>query len=217
MGCKASGTCSKTVCKAPPGCVRHAQIQHILFLRTNVYFSTPATGLYGRCWSYRCKNYPLVPIGLSPEYGKHKVKMYCNCCGNIFKAKPLYHKEDGAFWGSTCSALLFLDTPKKMPKIEPYVPKIYGFRVHQTSKPGDAPGDDSIKPLPTDSEEVRELKNKVKALVNEKRRWQKIATNIPGILQGEDVVPLPPKRKRRRKQQLSNESKAKSSDNGLCR
>ena len=139
-----------------------------------------------------------MPIGLSPEYGKHKVKMYCNCCGNIFKAKPLYHKEDGAFWGSTCSALLFLDTPKKMPKIEPYVPKIYGFRVHQTSKPGDAPGDDSIKPLPTDSEEVRELKNKVKALVNEKRRWQKIATNIPGILQDEDVVALPPKRKRRR-------------------
>ena len=127
--------------------------------------------------------------------------MYCNCCGNIFKAKPLYHKEDGAFWGSTCSALLFLDTPKKMPKIEPYVPKIYGFRVHQTSKPGDAPGDDSIKPLPTDSEEVRELKLKVETLVNEKLRWQTVAKELQDMLQDEalrkkdeDVLALPPKR-----------------------
>ena len=88
-----------------------------------------------------------------------------------------------------------------MPKIEPYVPKIYGFRVHQTSKPGDAPGDDSIKPLPTDSEEVRELKLKVETLVNEKLRWQTVAKELQDMLQDEalrkqdeDVLALPPKR-----------------------
>ena len=147
-----------------------------------------------------------MPIGLSPEYGKHKVKVYCNCCGNIFKAKPLYQKEDGAFWGATCSALLFLETPKKTPKIEPYVPKIYGFRVHQTSKLGNVPGDgdDSITPLPADSEEVKKLKLKVKALLNEKLKWQTVAKELQGMLQDEDVLSLPPKRKKRRTGQSSS-------------
>ena len=66
---------------------------------------------------------------------------------------------------------------------------------------GVSQGDDSIKALPTDSEEVRELKLKVETLVNEKLRWQTVAKELQDMLQDEalrkqdeDVLALPPKR-----------------------
>ena len=78
------------------------------------------------------------------------------------------------------------------------MPKIYGLRVHQTGNSNNQPGDESTKPLPTDSDEVRELKLRVKALMNEKLRWQTMAKELQGIVQRENVHGLLPKRKKRR-------------------
>ena len=89
-------------------------------------------GDFGRCRSANCKNFKLVPIGASSDYGKDKVKVYCDCCRRIYRPKSQCQKEDGAYWGTTFAHLFFLENPvKDKPKQKIHVPKVYGFKVHR--------------------------------------------------------------------------------------
>eukprot|EP00943_MAST-04B_sp_MAST-4B-sp1_P004239 g4239.t1 len=58
-------------------------------------------GDFGRCRAANCNNFKLVPIGTSDDYNQGKVKVYCDCCGKIYRPKSQSQKEDGAFWGRT--------------------------------------------------------------------------------------------------------------------
>lgn len=86
---------------------------------------------YGGCPRYGCKGTPLIPIGLSNQYGKSNTMVYCHNCNNLFEAKGSLKKLDGAAWGSSFAHFLVLTYPYQFEKkaLSSYIPKIFGFAV----------------------------------------------------------------------------------------
>lgn len=58
--------------------------------------------VYGKCPRVSCHHAKLLPIGLSPNYGEQKVKLYCTCCKEIYDAGEGSEKYDGAAFGPYC-------------------------------------------------------------------------------------------------------------------
>lgn len=96
---------------------------------------------FGTCPRYFCNDQPLLPLGPSALPGVEAVRVYCLCCQDLYVPSTLKHaKMDGVPFGPTFAhfftrTVMFTNAEtavkvrKECPIGNPYVPKIYGFRV----------------------------------------------------------------------------------------
>mmetsp|Transcript_47867 Transcript_47867/g.112543 ORF Transcript_47867/g.112543 Transcript_47867/m.112543 type:complete len:257 (-) Transcript_47867:1605-2375(-) len=98
---------------------------------------------FGRCPRVECRGQPVLPAGQSDIPQKHAVKVYCLRCQDLYYPKSSRRGGiDGAYFGTSFPHLLKLQYPEiesgEIP--EPYVPRVYGFRLHNpaTSKDKEA-------------------------------------------------------------------------------
>ncbi|XP_002042792.2 suppressor-of-stellate-like protein [Drosophila sechellia] len=91
-------------------------------------------GDFGSCPKFYCKGQKALPVGLSDKWGQSKVKIYCPSCKDVFR--PKYRpKLDGAMFGTSFPHLFFMQFPmlRPQPPVEKYVPRIHGFRLHESA------------------------------------------------------------------------------------
>merc|ERR1711941_180570 len=89
---------------------------------------------FGSCPRVLCQNQAMLPVGLTDQKSKESVKLYCPKCQELYKPKSSRHENiDGAYFGTTFAHLFFLTFPELKPTSKPqkYIPKIYGFKVHE--------------------------------------------------------------------------------------
>ena len=94
---------------------------------------------FGVCPLLTCEAQPVLPVGLKDDLGEQNVLVYCPRCKNVMvpavMACSRYEEVelDGAYFGSTFPHLFFMQHPHMLPPppltIQPYVPKVFGFRV----------------------------------------------------------------------------------------
>lgn len=92
---------------------------------------------FGRCPRVYCHSNPLLPIGLDDLPRHSTVKLYCARCEDIYNPKSARHQYiDGAYFGTSFPGMFFQVHPHLIPKrtTARFVPKIFGFKVHQNSK-----------------------------------------------------------------------------------
>ncbi|RKP22298.1 casein kinase II subunit beta [Syncephalis pseudoplumigaleata] len=92
---------------------------------------------FGRCPRVLCNGQPVVPVGLSDLAYNKAAKIYCPRCQDIYTPKSSRHATiDGAYFGTTFAHMLFMVYPNLVPQRshERYVPKIFGFKIHEISK-----------------------------------------------------------------------------------
>lgn len=95
---------------------------------------------FGTCPRFLCKGQPVVPVGPSDDVGVDTVKVFCPLCGDIYRV--MSHPADGsrlpdgAFFGRTFAHLFFMTFEDLVPDPSRtvYVPRIFGFKVHSSSK-----------------------------------------------------------------------------------
>ena len=91
---------------------------------------------FGRCPLVSCALQPVLPVGESDCPRCYTVKVFCPRCQDIYVPRLTRHSTiDGAFFGTSFPHLLFQVYPEYSPphvKV-PYVPRIYGFKVHATA------------------------------------------------------------------------------------
>lgn len=75
----------------------------------------------------------LLPVGLSDIPMTKTVKLYCPRCEDIYNPKSSRHGAiDGAYFGTSFPHMLFQVHSNYLPSknYERYVPRIFGFKVH---------------------------------------------------------------------------------------
>lgn len=95
------------------------------------------TADFGYCSRVYCQLQHLLPVGLSDRSGVCSVKLYCPKCEDLYNPKSSRHTLiDGAFFGSSFPAMFFQQFPSLVPThpTERYVPKVFGFHIHQNAK-----------------------------------------------------------------------------------
>ena len=87
-------------------------------------------GVFGVCPRLLCENQGVLPIGLSDELNKARVKTYCPKCEDIYYSR-IKADIDGAYFGSAFPHMLLQTYPNLVPKegSAPFIPRIYGFRI----------------------------------------------------------------------------------------
>ncbi|OQS54614.1 CkIIbeta2 [Ecytonucleospora hepatopenaei] len=89
------------------------------------------TKTFGTCQRYGCKETPFIPVGLHPDFGRSKTKVFCSSCKCLYEPKGNLRKLDGCVWGSAFSSYVILlnqyDFKHKNNKT--YFPKLFGFDV----------------------------------------------------------------------------------------
>lgn len=114
---------------------------------------------FGTCPLIQCYGQPVLPVGLHDEIGLDHCKLFCPKCQNVYHPNPYQrirgsssshhgpghassssreHQVDGSSFGTTF-AHLFLMTfhnlvPDRPTQESKYVPRVFGFRVHNTAK-----------------------------------------------------------------------------------
>ena len=89
--------------------------------------------VYGTCPRTKCRKEPMVPIGLTLELGKTKVKAFCPVCRQVYDPRP-EQELDGAYFGPNMAHILldeYKDTSHPSRRYEPYQHTAFGFRVHK--------------------------------------------------------------------------------------
>lgn len=96
-------------------------------------------GLFGRCPRLMCGGHPVLPLGMSETPGLGgRVKLFCPQCWEVYHSYKRLH--DGAFWGPTFPHLFLMTFPELVPPppstTHPYqyFPRLFGFRLHQSSR-----------------------------------------------------------------------------------
>ena len=97
---------------------------------------------FGACPRTLCEKQTVLPVGLSDTVslsGDNPMKLFCPRCRELYDHNvPGGNYIDGAFFGTTFPHL-FLQTygelrPPRCTK--QYVPRVFGFKVHQSSTGG---------------------------------------------------------------------------------
>lgn len=94
-------------------------------------------GDFGYCPRVHCQLNPLLPIGLNDQPRINSVKLYCARCEDLYNPKLGRHSVvDGAYFGTSFPAMFFMNYPHAIPvhNRETYVPRVFGFKVHEASK-----------------------------------------------------------------------------------
>ncbi|XP_033170398.1 suppressor-of-stellate-like protein [Drosophila mauritiana] len=92
-------------------------------------------GDFGRCPRFYCDRQRTLPVGLSDKWGQSTVKVYCPRCNDIFKPRSRNEMLDGAMFGTSFPHMFFMQLPmlRPQPPVEKYVPRIHGFRLHESA------------------------------------------------------------------------------------
>ena len=92
-------------------------------------------GEFSTCPRTLCESQKCLPIGMYDQIGKGPVKQYCPKCEQVYslprhKSKP---PLDGAWFGKSLPHMFLQTYPQLVPThiLEPFVPKIFGLRVHK--------------------------------------------------------------------------------------
>mmetsp|Transcript_1984 Transcript_1984/g.4472 ORF Transcript_1984/g.4472 Transcript_1984/m.4472 type:complete len:374 (+) Transcript_1984:563-1684(+) len=92
---------------------------------------------FGECLRIDCERQALLPIGLSDVLCEATVKVFCPRCREIYlPAKERQRGLDGAFWGRSFPHLFLMVYPQRImdEPFDKYVPRIFGFRIHESSE-----------------------------------------------------------------------------------
>ncbi|CDW84678.1 casein kinase beta subunit 1-1 [Stylonychia lemnae] len=103
--------------------------------------------IFGTCPRVQCGIQPVLPIGLSDELSVSKVKIFCPKCEDVFvpKGQRSAHATntkgcrlnlDGAYFGTSFPSIFLMNSLKDVPELgpQPFIPTIYGFRIHGLSQ-----------------------------------------------------------------------------------
>ena len=92
----------------------------------------------------QCSGQPVLPVGLKDEMGADTVKIFCPKCQQVYHTPPLRSRAnistgvDGAAFGTTFPHLFLMTfsnlVPDPLPAETSYVPRVFGFRVHQSAQ-----------------------------------------------------------------------------------
>ena len=144
-------------------------------------YSKYAAKEFGTCPLVQCAGQPVLPVGLKDEMGVDTVKIYCPKCSQVYHPPPIRSSRtgtssgvDGAAFGTTFPHLFLMTfanlVPDPLPVESTYVPRVFGFRVHQSArqrnpseaKKARAKQDDAEDkdPSPDAEEKRRQLKRK---------------------------------------------------------
>lgn len=92
---------------------------------------------FGRCPRSFCQGQPVLPVGLSDITREFSVEVFCPRCLETYHPRSSKHCNlDGAYFGTTFCHLFLLTHPELIvtkPQ-EAYVPRIFGFRIHDSSQ-----------------------------------------------------------------------------------
>lgn len=92
---------------------------------------------FGRCPRSFCQGQPVLPVGLSDITRECAVEVFCPRCHEAYHPRSSRHSNlDGAYFGTTFCHLFLLTHPEFIvPKpTEAYTPRIFGFRIHESSQ-----------------------------------------------------------------------------------
>ncbi|CAF2124035.1 hypothetical protein BRARA_C02267 [Brassica rapa] len=88
---------------------------------------------FGRCPRVFCCGQPCLPVGQSDIPRSSTVKIYCPKCEDVYYPRSKYQGNiDGAYFGTTFPHLFLMAYGNLKPQkpTQSYVPKIFGFKVH---------------------------------------------------------------------------------------
>ncbi|AEC10455.1 Casein kinase II regulatory subunit [Arabidopsis suecica] len=87
---------------------------------------------FGRCPRVFCCGQSCLPVGQSDIPRSSTVKIYCPKCEDIYYPRSKYQDIDGAYFGTTFPHLFLMAYGNMKPQkpAQNYVPKIFGFKVH---------------------------------------------------------------------------------------
>mmetsp|Transcript_26263 Transcript_26263/g.62429 ORF Transcript_26263/g.62429 Transcript_26263/m.62429 type:complete len:514 (-) Transcript_26263:207-1748(-) len=94
------------------------------------------TASFGRCPRVFCQGQPVLPVGLSDLPRNYTVNVFCPRCHGLFFPKSTRQANiDGAYFGTTFPHLYLMTHPDMIPAkpSQTYVPRVYGFKVHESS------------------------------------------------------------------------------------
>jgi len=95
--------------------------------------------VYGTCPLTQCEilNQAVLPIGMADIPRQSPTRVFCPHCKEIYFPKSSRLEcLDGAYFGTSFAHLFFLTYPQLVPQSipAPFVPRIYGFRIHKSVK-----------------------------------------------------------------------------------
>eukprot|EP01031_Cornospumella_fuschlensis_P028073 gene28073-33899_t len=91
---------------------------------------------FGRCPRSFCHGQPVLPVGLSDVTREFSVEVFCPQCHQTYHPRSSKHSNlDGAYFGTTFCHLFLLTHPELIvPRsAETYTPRIFGFKIHESS------------------------------------------------------------------------------------
>lgn len=111
---------------------------HARFLLTtkglNAMYDKFMEAEFGRCPRVLCSSQALLPVGQSDLPRKATVSLYCPRCNDLYAPRSSRHANvDGAYFGTTFPHLYLMTFPQCVPEPppEPYVPRVFGFRIRR--------------------------------------------------------------------------------------
>jgi casein kinase II subunit beta len=105
----------------------------LIFLQLEKYNAAD----FGRCPRSLCAGQPVLPVGISDLPRDMSVEVFCPKCRETYHPRSSRHLNiDGAYFGTTFCHLFLLTHPEAIPakNNEKYEPKIFGFRIHESSQ-----------------------------------------------------------------------------------
>ena len=114
------------------------------------FFEQYAAKEFGTCPLVQCNGQPVLPVGLRDEIGVDTAKIFCPKCKSVYQPPPIrsrsgHHSSnsggggavDGAAFGTTFPHLFLMTfnnlVPDPLPANSTYIPRVFGFRVHQSA------------------------------------------------------------------------------------
>lgn len=94
-------------------------------------------GVFGQCPRVYCRGHFLFPVGMHDKEKKSSVKCFCAKCRDIYHPTIVRHRNiDSCAFGTTLPHLLLQRFPELAPSkpVDAYVPRIYGFRIHESAR-----------------------------------------------------------------------------------
>ncbi|KAI9341832.1 casein kinase II, regulatory subunit [Pilaira anomala] len=99
-------------------------------------FTNEQFGVCPRVYCYKC---PVIPCGRYDEAQKESVRLYCPSCMDLYcPPNPMFQTIDGSHFGTTYAHLMFETYTDLFAKPKPHIyqPRIFGFRVNESSRSG---------------------------------------------------------------------------------
>jgi casein kinase II subunit beta len=87
--------------------------------------------IFQQCPRVNCRGAQCLPYGISEEFGRYPVKMYCPGCCDVYNSEV--ETFDGSAFGPSWIHMFLQKYPQVIPPgpNKVYVPKIFGFRIAQ--------------------------------------------------------------------------------------